>query len=176
MQNLQALVLLSLGWTWTGRYQIGIISKPLALFCNAICCIGGVQYKRRVVAVHDVVKSFWLGRRDCSQTLCIQRKEFTAQIVKISIPAWWLFLTRSNRTKLEQTRQWVSPAVVDAMTLVCLTAKMTTPWQRLMPCLGGHNGCCTYYAKPVLPWRLPRPSAPPMGTSLLRSRPPSSTV
>jgi len=38
-------------------------------FCNAICCICGVQYKRRVVAVHDGVKSFWLGRKDCSQTL-----------------------------------------------------------------------------------------------------------
>ena len=34
-------------------------------------------------------------------TPSFQRKEFTAQVGKISIPAWWLFLTRSNKTKLK---------------------------------------------------------------------------
>jgi len=34
---------------------------PLLCFCNAVCCIGGIRYKRRVVAVDDGVKSFWLG-------------------------------------------------------------------------------------------------------------------
>ena len=39
---------------------------PLLCFCNAICCMGGIWYKRRVVAVDDKVKSFWFGRRYCT--------------------------------------------------------------------------------------------------------------
>jgi len=64
------------------------------------------------------VKGLWSGRRD--QRLLtdpliapgLQRTEFTAQVGKIPNPARWLFLTLSNKTKLQQIKYNKSTFVI----------------------------------------------------------------
>jgi len=58
-------------------------------------------------------------------TPSLQRKEFTAQVGKISIPAWWFFLTRSNKTKPNKTRN-VMDGLYACMLGFCRTLEIIT--------------------------------------------------
>jgi len=144
MRNLQALVLLSLGWTLIRRHQTFIISKPLALLCNPICCIGAAQYNRRVVTFDDRVKSFWLGRSDCSQTLWLpqvfREKEFTAHVKKYISSRLIVLLTRSNKTKLKQTNITFWPHVLKSNRTVHIANAAIRCWALWrLKMTSGHN-------------------------------------